>query len=80
MMREMQPATSDLSEVVSVKSVELLETQTCRRYSLSASHTSSSRSGFNVKTFLKRNAYVIFTMAGVILGEWKNGIFILHYA
>lgn len=33
------------------------------------SHTPSSRSGFNARTFLKRHAFVILTMAAVFIGE-----------
>lgn len=32
-------------------------------------HTSSSKSGLNIKTFLKRHAFIILTVAAVIIGE-----------
>lgn len=61
-MKETKPEASDVPEVISHESVG----SRCCSF---PNHTSTSRSGFNIKTFLKRQAFVILTMTAIIIGE-----------
>lgn len=60
-MKETKPEVSDVPEVISHESGS--------RCCSFPNHTSTSRSGFNIKTFLKRQAFVILTMTAIIIGE-----------
>lgn len=70
-MKGTKPESCDVSEVVSHETVG-------NRCCSLPNHTSSSRSGFHLKTFLQRHAFVILTMAAVVIGEWKKHITIPH--
>ncbi|XP_037642566.1 excitatory amino acid transporter 1-like [Sebastes umbrosus] len=64
----MLPNPNDLSELDSVEVTELQETQTYHKCNKPSGHVSTSQNGSKVMAFLKRNAFVVLTMASVALG------------
>ncbi|XP_037642567.1 excitatory amino acid transporter 1-like [Sebastes umbrosus] len=64
----MLPSPNDLSELDSVEVTELQETQTYHKCNKPSGHVSTSQNGSKVMAFLKRNAFVVLTMASVALG------------
>ncbi|XP_074507907.1 excitatory amino acid transporter 1-like isoform X2 [Sebastes fasciatus] len=65
----MLPSPNDLSELDSVEVTELQETQTYHKCNKPSGHVSTSQNGPKVMAFLKRNAFVVLTMAGVALAR-----------
>uniref|UniRef100_A0A8D0DBL9 Amino acid transporter n=1 Tax=Sander lucioperca TaxID=283035 RepID=A0A8D0DBL9_SANLU len=65
---EMLPSPDDLSELDSVEVTEPQETQAYRKCKKPSGHVSSSQKGSIIMAFLKRNAFVVLTMAAVALG------------
>lgn len=86
----MLPSPDDLSELDSVEVTEPQETQAYRKCKKPSGHVSSSQKGSIIMAFLKRNAFVVLTMAAVALGKWfsntviysptkpENGLLIYH--
>ena len=66
--------SEDLSEMDSVEVTEPQET--FDKSNTSTGHISSS-TGSNVMAFLKRNAFVVLTMAAVALGKWFSNTTII---
>lgn len=66
----MLSSSDDLSVLDSVEVREPQENQTNNKCSRTSGHVSLSQDGSNVKAFLKRNAFVVLTMAAVALGKW----------
>uniref|UniRef100_A0A8D0AEE6 Amino acid transporter n=1 Tax=Sander lucioperca TaxID=283035 RepID=A0A8D0AEE6_SANLU len=64
----MLPSPDDLSELDSVEVTEPQETQAYRKCKKPSGHVSSSQKGSIIMAFLKRNAFVVLTMAAVALG------------
>ncbi|XP_070774838.1 excitatory amino acid transporter 1-like [Enoplosus armatus] len=64
----MLPGPNDLHELDSIEVTEPQETQTYHRCNKPSGHVSSSQNGCNVMAFLKRNTFVVLTMAAVALG------------
>ncbi|XP_049453755.1 excitatory amino acid transporter 1-like [Epinephelus fuscoguttatus] len=64
----MLSSSDDLSVLDSVEVREPQENQTNNKCSRTSGHVSLSQDGSNVKAFLKRNAFVVLTMAAVALG------------
>ncbi|TDH05915.1 hypothetical protein EPR50_G00127320 [Perca flavescens] len=64
----MLPSPDDLSELDSVEVTEPQETQAYCKCKKPSGHVSSSENGFIIMAFLKRNAFVVLTMAAVALG------------
>ncbi|XP_049888496.1 excitatory amino acid transporter 1-like [Epinephelus moara] len=64
----MLSSSDDLSVLDSVEVREPQENQTNNKCSRTSGHVSLSQNGSNVKAFLKRNAFVVLTMAAVALG------------
>lgn len=64
----MLPSPNDLSELDSIEVTEPQETQTYHKCNKPSGHVSTSQNGSKVMAFLKRNAFVVLTMASIALG------------
>lgn len=76
-MKEMMPSSNALSELDSVEVTEPQEQQTYHKCTKSSGHLSSSENRSSIMAFLRRNAFVVLTMAAVALDKWFSNI--LHF-
>lgn len=70
-MNELLPNPNDLFELDSVEVTEPQDNRIYQKCNRLTGHVSSSQNGSNVMAFLKRNVFVILTMASVALGKFS---------
>lgn len=76
----MLPVPDDLPELDSVEVTEPLEIQSNHAYNTSSGHECSCENAPKVTAFLKRNVFVLLTMAAVASGKWANCAQLSYYS
>ncbi len=71
-MKEMPPTSNCLSKL---STVDITDLQTCQETPEPSSSDSTAQNKFNVKGFLRRNAFLLLTTAAIVLGKTYHCVY-----